>query len=59
MDEIPFKKGDRVKIIDGTFENFKAEVDEVDEINGRVKVLINIFGRITPVEVEFRQIEVV
>jgi len=54
---IPFKVGDRVRIKEGTFENFEGDVDNVDEANGRVTVMINIFGRSTPVELEHWQIE--
>jgi transcriptional antiterminator NusG len=54
---IAFRPGDRVKINEGTFENFEGEVDTVDETNGRVTVMINIFGRSTPVELEYWQIE--
>jgi transcriptional antiterminator NusG len=49
--------GDRVKINEGTFENFEGEVDNIDKTNGRVTVMINIFGRSTPVELEYWQIE--
>ena len=55
--KIKFKKGDRVKINEGTFENFEGDVDSIDEANGRVIVMINIFGRSTPVELEYWQIE--
>ncbi len=55
--KIAFKKGDRVKINEGTFENFEGDVDAIDEANGRVIVMINIFGRSTPVELEYWQIE--
>ncbi len=55
--KINFKKGDRVKINEGTFENFEGDVDTIDEGNGRVSVMINIFGRSTPVEFEYWQIE--
>ena len=55
--KINFKKGDRVKINEGTFENFEGDVDSIDEANGRVIVMINIFGRSTPVELEYWQIE--
>ncbi|MDA0659709.1 MAG: transcription termination/antitermination protein NusG [Planctomycetota bacterium] len=54
---IPYKVGDRVRIKEGTFENFEGEVDGVDEANGRVTIMINIFGRSTPVELEHWQIE--
>jgi transcriptional antiterminator NusG len=54
---IPFKPGDRVRIKEGTFENFEGEVEEIDEANGRVTVMINIFGRSTPAELEHWQIE--
>ena len=56
---IPFKLGDRVRIKEGTFENFEGDVEGVDEANGRVTVMINIFGRSTPVELEHWQIEAV
>ena len=49
--------GERVKINEGTFENFEGDVDTIDEMNGRVTVMINIFGRSTPVELEHWQIE--
>lgn len=55
--KIAFVQGDRVKIKEGTFENFEGEVDAIDETNGRVTVMINIFGRSTPVELEYWQIE--
>ena len=56
--KIAFSPGDRVKINEGTFENFEGEVDTIDEQNGRVTVMINIFGRSTPVELEYWQIEI-
>ena len=55
--KIAFREGERVKIKEGTFENFEGEVDSIDETNGRVTVMINIFGRSTPVELEYWQIE--
>lgn len=54
---IKFRPGDRVKITEGTFENFEGDVDTIDEANGRVTVMINIFGRSTPVELEYWQVE--
>jgi transcriptional antiterminator NusG len=54
---IGFQPSDRVKIKEGTFENFEGDVDAIDEANGRVTVMINIFGRSTPVELEYWQIE--
>jgi len=54
---INFKKGDRVKITEGTFENFEGEVEQIDEANGRVTVMLSIFGRSTPVDIEYWQIE--
>lgn len=56
---ISFKIADRVRIKEGTFENFEGDVDGIDEANGRVTVMINIFGRSTPVELEHWQIEAV
>lgn len=54
---IPFKAGDRVRVKDGYFQNFEGGVEAIDEANGRVTVMINIFGRSTPVELEHWQIE--
>lgn len=54
---IPFKTGDHVRVKDGYFQNFEGDVEVVDEANGRVTVMINIFGRSTPVELEHWQIE--
>lgn len=56
---IPFKVGDRVRVKEGYFQNFEGDVEVVDEANGRVTVMINIFGRSTPVELEHWQIEAV
>jgi transcription termination/antitermination protein NusG len=57
--KIDFAPGDRVKIKEGTFESFEGTVDTVDEASGRVNVLIEIFGRSTPVELEYWQVEAV
>ena len=57
--KINFKKGDRVTINEGTFENFEGEVEQIDEANGRVTVMLSIFGRSTPVDIEYWQIETV
>ena len=54
---IAFETGDRVRVKDGYFQNFEGDVDLVDQANGRVTVMINIFGRSTPVELEHWQIE--
>jgi len=52
-----FKKGDRVKIKEGSFQNFEGAVDTIDEQKGIVTVLLTIFGRATPVDVEYWQLE--
>ncbi|MCA9230007.1 MAG: transcription termination/antitermination factor NusG [Planctomycetales bacterium] len=54
---ISFKIGDRVKVKEGTFESFEGEVNAIDEHSGRITVMINIFGRSTPVELEYWQAE--
>lgn len=51
------KKGDLAKVTEGSFENFEGTVDGVDEHRGMVTVLLTIFGRLTPVEVEYWQLE--
>jgi transcriptional antiterminator NusG len=56
---IPFKTGDRVRVKEGYFQNFEGEVHAIDQAHGRVTVMINIFGRATPVEIEHWQIEAV
>lgn len=50
-------KGDQVKITDGAFESYEGEVDSVDERRGMVAVIVNIFGRSTPVEVGYWQLD--
>lgn len=54
--KIDVKKGDAVKITDGPFKEFDGKVDDVDEERGKIKVLVSIFGRETPVELDFLQI---
>jgi transcriptional antiterminator NusG len=49
--------GDPVKIIDGPFKDFEGKVSEIDESRGKIKVLVTIFGRETPVELDFLQIK--
>lgn len=51
-----FSEGDTVKIIDGPFAEFIGKVDTVDKERGKVKVLVSIFGRETPVELDFLQV---
>ena len=54
---VQFAKHDNVRIKDGPFSNFTGEVDMVDETKGKVRVLVSIFGRSTPVELRFYQVE--
>jgi transcriptional antiterminator NusG len=49
--------GDAVKIVDGPFKEFEGKIQEVDEEKGKVKVLVSIFGRETPVELDFLQVK--
>jgi transcriptional antiterminator NusG len=54
--KIDLSIGDRVKIIDGPFKDFEGKVQGVDTEKGRVKVLVGVFGRETPIDVDFLQI---
>ena len=54
---IPFNPGDRVRIKEGSFENFEGDVETIHEANGQVTVIINIFGRPNPVDLAHWQIE--
>jgi transcriptional antiterminator NusG len=55
--EVPFKIGDAVKVTDGPFNNFSGFVQEVNEEKMKLKVMVSIFGRKTPVELDFSQVE--
>lgn len=55
--KVVFEKGETVKVIEGPFTNFNGKIEEVNMEKGKVKVLLTIFGRQTPVELEFWQVE--
>jgi transcriptional antiterminator NusG len=55
--KVLFEKGERVKIIDGPFASFTGQVDEVNVDREKLDVLVSIFGRSTPVELDFYQVE--
>lgn len=55
--EIPFKDGDAVKVVDGPFNNFNGIVEEVYPDKMKVRVMVSIFGRKTPLELDYLQVE--
>jgi transcriptional antiterminator NusG len=55
--KITFEVGDNVRVVEGPFANFSASVEEVKQDKQKVKVLVSIFGRATPVELDFTQVE--
>jgi transcription termination/antitermination protein NusG len=55
--KVSFKIGQQVRIVDGPFQDFMGTVDEIDANRARVRVLVNFFGRETPVELDFLQVE--
>lgn len=55
--KVQYDEGDTVRVIDGPFANFNGTIEEVNPEKGRVKVLVSIFGRSTPVELDFMQVE--
>ena len=52
-----YKKGDKIKVMEGAFQNFEGEVDEILPDKGMVRIITTIFGRPTPLELEYWQIE--
>ena len=55
--EVPFKKGDSIKVVAGPFIDFTGLVENVNEDKQKVKVMVSIFGRPTPIELDFFQVE--
>jgi transcriptional antiterminator NusG len=52
-----FQKGDKVRVVEGPFVNFSGAIDDMSPERGKLKVMVQIFGRLTPVELEYYQVE--
>ena len=55
--KVAFTTGEAVKIVDGPFSEFLGTIESIDEAHGKLKVLVSIFGRETPVEIDFLQVQ--
>lgn len=55
--KIAFEKGETIKVIEGPFANFSGVIEDIKPDKGRVQVLVTIFGRTTPIELDFNQVE--
>jgi len=55
--KVPFRLGDPIRVIDGPFTDFTGFVEEINEEKNKLKVMVSIFGRSTPVELDFLQVE--
>ncbi len=55
--KVTYKPGDRVRIVDGPFNDFRGIVDEINMERSKIRVMVNFFGRETPVELDFLQVE--
>ncbi len=55
--KIVFDKGESIKVIEGPFQNFTGTVDEVKMDKGKIQILVEIFGRSTPIDLDFNQVE--
>ncbi|MBN1846042.1 MAG: transcription termination/antitermination factor NusG [Sedimentisphaerales bacterium] len=55
--QMEFRKGDRIKIKGGSFEGFEGDVEDIDAEKGTVRVMVTIFGRATPLDIEYWQLE--
>lgn len=57
--QVPYKTGEHVKVVDGPFSDFSGVVEEVNAEKGKLKVMVSIFGRPTPVELDFLQVKAI